>query len=327
MRGEYHTAIEHGKMLFELAEDRSDLAPTIIAHRAIGSGLLMLGQLESSRHHLEKALAHFDPEHHNGLAEQYGFDFGVTCYGWISTVFLLTGMSNRESELFSKCEYYAEVSGDINSICHMHGIGWTNAAIKDDLAGWERHTAMQSRIAQEHKHPWWVSYSTMSAGLLLIASGDISGLEMFKQGADALTSSAQLFLLPTMQVIAARHLFAMGDFEHTNEMINNAQALVEKTEEKMALSDLLRLKAAIAQMDNHNDIAEQQLRESLEVAQQRGAKLYEIRAAIDYAQLKMSQGMYEQAQEVLQPAYNGIVEGNCPKEKVKAKQLLDNMSA
>ena len=101
-----------------------------------------------------------------------------------------------------------------------------------------------------------------------------------------------------------------------------ALEIIETTGERYSLSDLERLNAALANVDGNGEAAEQHLQTALDVARQQGAKLYELRAAIDLARLWREQGKTAEAKSLLQPVHDSIAEGDRPEDRATAGALL-----
>ncbi len=105
-----------------------------------------------------------------------------------------------------------------------------------------------------------------------------------------------------------------------------ARDLIDQTGEKYALSDLHRLKAALAKADGDSEIAESQLNTALGIARQQGAKLWELRAAIELAKLRQEQGRTDEAVSLLRPAHDSINDEDCPADRAMAQELLTEMA-
>ena len=70
------------------------------------------------------------------------------------------------------------------------------------------------------------------------------------------------------------------------------------------------------------EAAETHLNNALDVARQQGAKMWELRAANDFARIMQEQGRADEAISVLQPIHNAIADGDCPEDQAIAKELL-----
>ena len=80
-------------------------------------------------------------------------------------------------------------------------------------------------------------------------------------------------------------------------------------------------------MDGNGEAAEKHLLVAIDVARQQGAKLWELRAAIDLAHIMQEQGRMDEAIALLDPILNRIAEGDCPEDQVAAKKLLAELAA
>jgi hypothetical protein len=58
--------------LLRLSHQRNDTAGLVLGHLSSGRNLMIVGRLASSRWHLEKGLALYDPISHGSLAHQAG---------------------------------------------------------------------------------------------------------------------------------------------------------------------------------------------------------------------------------------------------------------
>ncbi len=110
--------------------------------------------------------------------------------------------------------------------------------------------------------------------------------------------------------------------EDAAELAMITQELIEKTDETQSLSDLHRLQAAIAEAGGDVEVAEEHLVSAIDVARRQGAKLWELRAAIDLARLWRDQGKTAEAISLLQSAHDCIAEGDCLEDRTTAQALL-----
>ncbi len=100
----------------------------------------------------------------------------------------------------------------------------------------------------------------------------------------------------------------------------------DETGETFSLSVLHRLQAAIAKAGGNSVSAERYLRTALDVAQQQGAKLWELRAAIDLARLWQEQDRNDEAIAILTPVHKSIAHGDCPEDQATARALLADLT-
>jgi predicted ATPase len=72
--------------------------------------------------------------------------------------------------------------------------------------------------------------------------------------------------------------------------------------------------------------AESSFRDAISLAQEQGAKSFELRAALDLSRLWRDQGKVQQARELLAPVYGWFTEGFDTRDLKEAKALLDELS-
>ena len=73
--------------------------------------------------------------------------------------------------------------------------------------------------------------------------------------------------------------------------------------------------------------AESSFRDAISLAQRRGAKFFELCAAIDLSRLWRDQGKVQQARELLAPVYGWFTEGFDTRDLKEAKALLDALAS
>jgi len=75
----------------------------------------------------------------------------------------------------------------------------------------------------------------------------------------------------------------------------------------------------------HDDAGEAYYRDAITLAQEQGAKLFELRATASLARLWQSQDKTKEARELLAPVYDWFTEGFDTKDLKEAKALLEEL--
>jgi predicted ATPase len=76
----------------------------------------------------------------------------------------------------------------------------------------------------------------------------------------------------------------------------------------------------------HREAAEELYSKALSVAEEQGAKLWELRAAMSLARLRRDQGHRAEARDLLAPIYGWFTEGFDTPDLKKAKVLLGELT-
>jgi predicted ATPase len=74
-----------------LAEKRGTTAPLLVAHRLVGTSLLLTGDIAEGRAHLDRAIALYGPAEHRPLATRFGQDQRVSALSYRSLALWLLG--------------------------------------------------------------------------------------------------------------------------------------------------------------------------------------------------------------------------------------------
>lgn len=165
-------------------------------------------------------------------------------------------------------------------------------------------------------------YSGMASGLIMLDNGDRTGLEVFEKfERDFMTTRTRL-LIPHYRLNAAYRTIALGMREEALALASRAKQIIDETKEDCNLTDYYRVMAKIAIHDGDTTQAENNLRLALDTARHQGAKLLELRTAIDLAELWQQYNRDESVHTLLTEARTGVDDGDCIDEIERIKELI-----
>lgn len=327
VRAEHSKALPWSQLLLDEAEKSGDTTELVLANRTRGVYSMMSGRLAEAQSFLDKSLAAYDPAKHDGLAFRFGQEIGVATHIYHSLNSLLMGDTNRAALHAREAESRALESGHIITICYMHGHFIIHAIIANDDSALLRHLNALHPIVEEHNLHIWLSMARIASGLLRAGRGDRAGIDRFFDLDAEMAAGMNGVFVPTFRVEAGKRALALGLLGPAKDLAAMAQDMIETTGERYSLSDLHRLQAGLANVDGNGEAAEKHLLVAIDVARQQGAKLWELRAAIDLAHIMQEQGRMDEAIALLDPILNRIAEGDCPEDQVAAKKLLAELAA
>jgi len=322
LRGDNVEAVHHGQVFVDLAEKVPETAPAVVANRSFAISLMFNGQFKRAQPYFDRALDLFNPVLHKNLAQKYGQDLGVGSHGLICFNFAILGETRRGAKLIRECECYAEACEDITSKCYMHMVAGFFHLLLKDIAEFARHIKNLTDLSDRYSLSLFRACAAMFQSLLKLGSGDRTGFVELLEVDASLVAANSLGTLSIIRTEAGHRALAIGLKDEALQLAHSAQDLVNQTGEECYLSELHRLHAALVQADGDNKVAEEHLFRAIDVAHQQGAKLFELRAAIDLAGLWRDQGKAAEALFLLQPVYDGIAEGDCPEDQAMARELL-----
>lgn len=322
IRGEFEEAWQQAEALVETAAGSSEIVPLVVANRVAAATRLFMGDLAGAGQHLNIALKHYDPAAHGGLANRFGQDVGVSINTFAATHSLLIGETRQAWKYSDEADRIAKSTGHIQTICYMLVIRALFALDAEDYALVERCVTEVIPISHEHNLPVWYRFGDAIREILAARSGDRACVQRYLKADAAIVALNTRMFVPQIRIGMARSALALGLRREATELAAMARDMINETSETYALSDLHRLFGAIAMAGDDTETAEKHLVTALDVARQQGAKLWELRAAIDLAGLRRDQGKIADAISLLQPVHDSIAEGDCTEDRATARALL-----
>jgi class 3 adenylate cyclase len=127
-------------------------------------------------------------------------------------------------------------------------------------------------------------------------------------------------LLPFYMASAAELCGRNGDIATAAALLERAAEVIDKTDGRWCEAEILRLRAHFSARNSEEALA--LLRASLDQARKQGAKLWELRTAIDLAQFLRDRNNIAEAGAVLRPVYEWFGEGADTADYIAARALL-----
>ena len=106
----------------------------------------------------------------------------------------------------------------------------------------------------------------------------------------------------------------------------DAERQAKATRVRCCQCETFRLKGVLLTLMGDRVAAESSFRDAISLAQEQGAKSFELRAALDLSRLWRDQGKVQQARELLAPVYGWFTEGFDTRDLKQAKALLEALS-
>ena len=326
VRAEHAEALSWSQVLLDAAETSGDTTDLVLANRCRAVFSLMSGRFAEAQNFLDKSLESYDPARHDGIASRFGQEIGVATHIYHSFNAVLLGDTGRAALHAREAENRALASGHTMTICYMHGHFIICALTANDGPALEHHLNALKPIVEEHNLHIWLLIARIGTDLLSAGQGDPSGIDRyFKLDAEMLEGKNGVFL-PTFRIEAGKRALALGLHSQARELAAMAEVMIEATGERYALSDLHRLKAALANVDGNGGEVEKNLNTALDIARRQGARLWELRAAIELSGLWRHQGRNAEAISLLRPILDSIADGDCAEDRTTARELLEALT-
>lgn len=165
-------------------------------------------------------------------------------------------------------------------------------------------------IAAEHGFPFWQAIVTYERGWIKVNNSDVrEGLSLLRNGLAAFRATGTQAWLPFLLRFVAKACEIAGQIEESLVVLDEALQIAARTGERWFAAELHRCKGELLRRQGHAEAAETVYRKALSIAQEREAKLWELRAAASLARLRRDQGRHAEACDLLAPVYGWFTEG------------------
>ncbi len=330
VRAEHHTALELAERLDGLAERLSDTSYLLEARLALSISYLSVGELQSSREHLEEGVQLYDPERHATLAFSYGgFDPGVSILAYLAWTLWLLGDVDQAVARADQAQ--ALIRRLDNVYTHARSLYW-DAIVRQIVGDWVAVRAQANKaieMATEQGFALVQAAGTVLLGWTQVHEGHgAEGERQIRQGVDAYRATGAGLHLPHFLAALSEAARAHGRPAEGLDVLADAMAIVERTGERYFEAELHRLQGELLldrSPDDHGP-AEGAFQKALSVARAQQARSLELRAATSLARLWRDQGKTNEARELVAPIYNWFTEGFDTPDLKDARSLLDELS-
>ena len=182
-------------------------------------------------------------------------------------------------------------------------------------------------LAAEQGFAFWRAYGTICRGWINVKNGDVrEGMSLLRNGLAAYRATGAETYMPHHITLLARACEVAGQIEEALTLLDDALQIVERTGERWFAAELNRHKGQLLLRQGRSEAAEELYRQALSIAEEQGAKLWELRAAMSLARLRRDQGRLTEARDLLAPVYGWFTEGFDTPDLKDANALLDKLT-
>jgi class 3 adenylate cyclase/predicted ATPase len=327
IRGQFGLALRMDADLLRLSRQRNDPARLVLAHYSCGRTLMFTGRLSSAQSHLERALALYDKVFHSSLVDQAGVDPYVIAQAILGSVLFCLGYPDQ-----ALARSNAAIA-EAQRLAHQPSLAVTLAfdarllLLVGDNATLGERAAQLIALSTEQSFAYWRALGTIYGGWVKINSGDLAeGIFLLRSGSAAYCATGAVAWAPFHLGLLARACKIAGQIEEALTLLDDALQIVERTGERWFEAELNRQKGELLQRQGQSEPAAEQYRNALRIAEEQGAKLWELRAALSLARTRSNQDRQAEARDLLAPVYGWFIEGFATQDLKEAKALLEALN-
>jgi tetratricopeptide (TPR) repeat protein len=328
--GDFEKGARMGEQILSLAERNDDASMRVEGHLVLGYNLAFLSDLSLGLDHLEKGIANYDPDQDRSRRFRLGNNPGVACFTTSALVLWMLGFPDRALERANNAVALAKRLNHPFSMAYaLFHTGllhlWRQEA---ELVQECAQAALD--IAEEYEFQIWRAVATCLHGAALAGMGRAEeGLTQTNRGMDLYQGmKTPPVFWPLLLFVQAGACGQAGRPAEGLIPLDKALKIVGPSSGNLLSSGLCRLKGdlLLALSPENPAEAEAWFQQALEVAQERQARMMELRAAISLSRLWRQQGKAEQGRRLLSDSYGRFTEGFTTADLKEARALLADLS-
>ncbi len=334
LRTEHQLARGLAEQCLHLSQGTQDSAHLVTAHYMLGQSLLWLGEIGPARRHLQQGSGLYNAEQHHALAARYGEDPGSVCLAFEAHALFILGYPDQALQKNREAITLAQELGDSFTLAQALALAAYVRLYRRDAQAAQAEAERAIAASREHEFPFWLAFATILRGGTLTELGDLTeGILQMHQGLADYRATGAGWCVPDFLARLAKGLGEVGQIEDGLILITEAQALVEKSQERWHEADIYRIKGELTLQSKVQSLkskveeeAEECFQKAIAIAQKQQAKSLELRAVMSLARLWQSQGKLADAHKLLSEVYNWFTEGFDTKDLQEAQALLEELS-
>jgi predicted ATPase/DNA-binding winged helix-turn-helix (wHTH) protein len=323
--GEFEAALGYAQQSLAVSSALGDAASIALAHSLAGVSLHLAGKHRDALRMLEIAWTGPGTDR---ISTVYGFDHRNRAGITLARELWLQGRAAEAMQLAQQTVSEAAQMDHPITLCIALIWAVSIALWSGDLDGAEADIDRFIAHAESRSMGPYLAVGRGVKGELAILRGDArSGVETIKDCLEELHNAGYELLTTTFNLALVQGLLALGRFEQARRLIDEAIALVERCGDHLYMPELLRVKGKVllSQPQPNRDEAQVEFMQSLELSRRESARAWELRTAIDLAELLAGQQRLNDAKQLLQSVIEGFAEGSDTADIRAATRLLGTL--
>jgi predicted ATPase len=320
-------AREFSQQCLALAQASQDPAHLLEANRMMGETAIHRGELVPARRYFERSRALYDPERHHAHAWVYGQDPGVALLSHGSWTLWHLGYADQA------LAWSREARGLAQAGSHPFSTAFAEeyASILYQLRGENQASLACAEtvitLGREQRFAEWLRLAESSRAWILVETGDVNdGIAQLRQGLGAHRATGSEMFASYYLTLLARAYMCAGQADAARAVLDEALAVVERTEGRLWEAEIYRLRGELLLSRDGGageTEAEAWYLKGLAIARLRQARSLELRAVMSLCRLWQRPGKIAEARQLLTETYNWFTEGFDTADLREARALLE----
>jgi len=326
--GEVAISADLGRQLLAQAQNSGDSVTLMLAHRALGTSLMLCGEFQACREHTEKGFNLYDRAQHGRLVLKFGQDPGVTNCLYLAWSLWYLGFAD---EALRRVDQSLELARALQHPLTMALALDYKALICNYRGEYEAACALAeeaTEIAVQHGLTLWQAMSKIFHGWALIGLGErLRGGEVLKDGVAHWTKTGAKAGLTFFFASLVWSQWQSGALDEAMLTIEEMEEWISQKGETFIQAELLRLRGEVmlAKRPDDGDAAEQHFIRGLEIARRQNARAWELRLVMSLGRLWARRGRSSEARQIIESSLAGFTEGLDTADLREARLLLQSL--
>ena len=320
---------ELAEQLFQLAQSEGDQTQRLVAHRVLGSQLVLQAKYTEGLELLQQGLALYDREQHRSLAYVYGQDIGVVCQQWSAWTLWFLGYPDQALNMSREAVLLARETSHPMTEVYVAVFTAMFHRFRGEMEPAIELAERAAKEAADQGFGLFLASANVLRGSLLTADSVEDGIALMHEGLAGWRATGAGLFVPFYLALLAEAYGEAGQAAEGLAALDEALTIVDKggkDGERLWDAELCRIKGELLLGSSHDVQAEACFQEALQIARTQRAKSWELRAAVSLSGLWKKRGQKKEARELLQGIYDWFTEGFDTPDLIDAKALLDELS-
>jgi predicted ATPase/transcriptional regulator with XRE-family HTH domain len=335
LRAELQSARAVAEQMLHLAQNQPDPVFRVAAHQVLGIDLSYLSEFGPAREHLEQGVLLYHLKDHPSYVLWCGHDAGVYCLGNLAWILWFLGYPDQAVQRGQDALTLAQALAHPISLAFALSFVTALHLWRQEEQTAQRQAEALSRLATEQEFAFWLAVGIFHRGLVLARQGQQDGIVQMQRGLNAWLAAGSESMKPYFLAGLAEGYAKAGQSEQGLNMLTEALAQVDKTDERVWEAELHRLKGELLLMQSRakEDTPTAPFAEveacfcqAIDVARRQQAKSFELRATTSLCRLWQAQGKCSEAHAMLAEIYGWFTEGFDTGDLIEAKALLEALA-
>ncbi|TPQ37961.1 adenylate/guanylate cyclase domain-containing protein [Cupriavidus pinatubonensis] len=339
LRSELETAQTLAERLLGLAQDAQDSEQLAEAHRVLGTTVFRLGKIRLACTHMEQALSLHRPDRQTyGHLLRYVRNPALHMRSSLSWSLWYLGLPDqslsRSEEALEMARNASDPFGLALALIYAAELYQRRGEPEETLEF--ANAALQ--LSSEQGFSLYLAWSTILRGWAVARQGSYAeGIALIHQGLGAHEATGAALGRPSLLGLLADAYGRAGQPEAALRVLDDALALVGKTEERFDEATLIRLQGELMlQLPGQNagtsaapavdEDAEARFQKAIALARRHDAKSIELQCVLSLARLWLGQGKDAAARQLLLEIRAAFTEGADTVDARQAGELLASLS-